>query len=136
MIKNLLYSFCVGLLAISGLLGIFGCQHTPENRLEMPPEPPEQKIQSTPADPESDSTPVEAGPTPAQPSETKYPSMEGITLILNEKNVDIEEIAPQPEAGLDTVTVRVDPATPYKQVVSVMEFIHHLGYLIIFQSDN
>jgi biopolymer transport protein ExbD len=50
--------------------------------------------------------------------------------------VKLEDLEPASLPGEQTVLIRVDPATPYKEVVSVMEHLHDLGFLIHFQSGN
>ncbi|MEX2606607.1 MAG: hypothetical protein WD708_04615 [Kiritimatiellia bacterium] len=106
-----------------------GCRHSPDSEVDMPPPPPPHKIQSELFPPESNPATAPA-PSPG-PS-----ASEGITLRLEDRQVNLENLEPASSPGEQTVVIRVDPATPYNEVVTIMEQIHDLGYLIHFQSEK
>ncbi len=109
------------LLVVSGLTA---CMHPPDATIEIPPSPPpRERIQSELFPPE---------PAPLQTTAVS----EGITLLLEDKPVNLDDLEPASLPGEQTVLIRVHPSTTYEEVVFVMEHLHDLGFLIQFQSGN
>lgn len=110
--------------ALLCLSGLTGCMHSPDTSIDIPPSSPSgERIQSELVPPE---------PTPPPASAVSG----GITLLVEDQPVNLDELEPASLPGEQTVLIRVDPSTPYKDVVSIMEQLHDLGFLILFQSDN
>jgi biopolymer transport protein ExbD len=55
---------------------------------------------------------------------------------LKGKTVDYAILETVPDPGNRTVTVLANPATPYAEVVKVLDKLHEMGFLISFESKK
>ena len=59
----------------------------------------------------------------------------GITLVLNEENVTLDDLpALAPGAPARTVKVQAATTTPYRHVERVLDGLHERGYQVEFQA--
>lgn len=117
----------------SGLCMLFtGCRSDGESRMNMPPRPPENRIQSS-IFPETPSPDAEAVPV-AAPAATQIP--EGVSLRLKGKEVDFDLLKTVSDPQNRTVIVSATPLTPYQDVAAVLETLHNMGFLVAFKSEK